>query len=61
MTKGLIGFDETPEDAGRCPYRTLYRIAEGGDGGPVIQAVDVEDWYISREAAKRAVKRGERG
>ncbi len=51
MTKGLIGFDETPEDAGRCPYRVLYRIAEGGDGGPVIQAVDVEDWYISPEAA----------
>ncbi len=61
MTKGLIGFDETPEDAGRCPYRTLYRIAEGGDGGPVIQEVDVEDWYTSREAAKRAIKHGKRG
>ncbi len=60
MTKGLIGFDETPEDAGRCPYRTLYRIAEGGDGGPVIQAVDVEDWYISKAAAQRAIKHGER-
>ncbi len=60
MTKGLIGFDEAPEDAGRCPYRTLYRIGEGGDGGPVIQAVDVEDWYISREAAKRAIRSGQR-
>ena len=57
MTKGLY---EVPEDAGRCPYRTLYRIAEGGDGGPVIQAVDVEDWYTSKVAAQRAIKRGER-
>ncbi len=60
MTKGLIGFDETPEDAGRCPYRVLYRIAEGGDGGPVIQAVDVSEWYTSTDAAKRAIRSGKR-
>ncbi len=54
-----IGFDETPEDGGRCPYPTLYRIAEG-ESGPVIQAVDTEGWYISKEAARRALRKGKR-
>ena len=54
-----IGFDETPEADGRCPYTKLYRIAEG-ESGPVIQEVDTEDWYTSKAAAQRALRKGKR-